>query len=276
MDKTIGNSWSIRSMMSILVICVFVSCQKVIDVDVRDTEPKIVVEGIVTDQRGHSVVKLSKTKNLSESNDFPGVSGATVTLSDNSGNLISFSETTPGNYTDSTFTGQPGMTYSLRVSVDGKIFTATSTMPHKINLDTLYITDEVLFGQSRKLANIAYQDPPGKGNCYRYVQYINGKKIKQIFTNNDDYTDGKYVDTKLWYIVEDDDDDDEKIKSGDTVAVEMQCIDQAVHLYWFSVYQSATGNSQSASPANPVTNINGGAVGYFSAHTVGRKEVNVL
>lgn len=257
----------------IFVAGALASCQKVIDVDVRNAEKKFVVEAIVNDQRGKSIVRLSTTKNVSESNEFPGVSGALVVVRDDAGNDYPFTETTPGNYTDTTFTGQTGKTYSLEVKIDGNTFTAQSTMPQKINLDTLYITDEVLFGESRKLANIAYRDPLGRGNFYRYIQYINDKKSKQIFTNSDDYTDGKYVDTKLWYIVDDDDDEDEKIKSGDTVSVEMQCIDDAVHKYWFSVYQSATGNSQSASPANPVTNISGGALGYFSAHTMQKRSV---
>ncbi|MEO6219108.1 MAG: DUF4249 domain-containing protein, partial [Ginsengibacter sp.] len=68
---------------------------------------------------------------------------------------------------------------------------------------------------------------------------------------------------------------DEKIMSGDTILLDMQCIDAAVYKYWFSLNQSATGNSQSASPANAVTNINGGALGYFSAHTLQTKSVIV-
>ena len=53
----------------------------------------------------------------------------------------------------------------------------------------------------------------------------------------------------------------------------MQCIDNAVYKYWFSLNQSATGTSQSASPANAVSNISGGALGYFSVHTVESKTV---
>ncbi len=128
-------------------------------------------------------------------------------------------------------------------------------------------------GRNTKLLNIAYQDPPGKGQNYRYVQYINGKKSKPIFANNDDYSDGKYVESKLWYIVDDKDNEDEKIKSGDTVMLDMLCIDEAVYRYWYSLNQSATGNSQSASPANAVSNISGGALGYFSAHTVQTRSV---
>ncbi len=259
----------------VLIIVFFSSCQKVIDVDIKNAEPEYVVEAIITDKPGDSRVLLSTTKNISENNSFPGINGAGVTITDNAGNNTMFVEDTAGVYTAVAFTGEAGKTYSLQVNVNGETFTANSTMPQKINLDTIFISDELLFGETRKLVNIAYQDPAGKGQCYRYVQYINGKKSKPIFVNNDDYSDGKYVETKLWYLVDEDENENEEIKSGDTVMLDMLCIDPAVYKYWYSVYQSATGNSQSASPANPVTNISGGALGYFSAHTIQTKTVVV-
>jgi hypothetical protein len=218
---------------------------------------------------------LSTTKNMSEPNIFPGVSGAAITVTDDAGNNIAFRETTPGYYLAPSFVGVAGKTYKLEVKVNGETFTARSTMPQKINLDTVFISNEILFGETRKLVNLSYQDPPGKGQCYRYVQYINGKKSKPIFANNDDYSDGKYVETKLWYLVDEDENPEEEIKSGNTVTLDMLCIDNIVYKYWYSVFQSATGNSQSASPANPVTNISGGALGYFSAHTIQTKTLVV-
>ncbi len=250
------------------------SCQKVIDVDIRNAEKKYVIEGVITDQPNMARVLISTTKNISEDNNFPGISGAAVTITDNLGNATTFSETTAGIYTAASLIATTGRTYKLEVKINGELFTASSVMPQKISLDTLYITNELLFGETRKLANISYQDPPGKGQCYRYVQYINGKKGKPVFVNNDDYSDGKYVESKLWYLA-DDDIEEEKIKTGDTVTIDMLCIDPAVYKYWYSLNQSATGNSQSASPANPVTNINGGALGYFSAHTIQSKTVVV-
>lgn len=261
--------------IGIIVVCLLSSCQKVIDVDTRNAEEKYVVEGVVTDEADKSFVKLSATKNISDDNDFPPVTGATVVINDNSGNNIVFTETSPGTYTAPVFIGSPGKTYSLEVTINGEKFTAGSAMPKKINFDTLFISNEILFGETRKLANIAYQDPAGKGQCYRYVQYVNGKKSKPIFVNNDDYSDGKYVESKLWYLVDEDENPEEEIKSGDTVAIDMLCMDPAVYKYWYSVFQSATGNSQSASPANPVTNIKGGALGYFSAHTLQTRTVVV-
>jgi len=261
---------------TLIIIATFLlsSCQKVIDVDIENVPKKFVIEAIVTDQSDSSRVMISTTKDFSENNDFPGVSGAAVTVTDDAGIITQFLEDSAGYYSAKGFQGVIGKSYVLRVVINGEIFTAASTMPSRVPMDTLYITDELLFGETRKLSNSTYQDPPGKGNCYRYIQFINGEKGKTIFVNNDDYTDAKYVEAKLWYLSEDEHDDDE-IESGDTVRLDFLCIDPAVYKYWFSLNQSATGNSQSASPANAVTNISGGALGYFSAQNVQSRSIVV-
>jgi len=51
------------------------------------------------------------------------------------------------------------------------------------------------------------------------------------------------------------------------VNIELHSIDPGVYKYWYSLDQGADGGS-SASPANPVSNISGGALGYFSAQAV--------
>jgi hypothetical protein len=265
----------VAGLLPILVILLFASCRKVIDVDIEGVEPKYVVEAVITDRPGDSRVLLSTTKDVSENNQFPAVSGATVLVTDDAGIVTTFTEDSAGTYTAPAFTGVIGKKYSLQININGKTFTAESKMPERVKMDTLYISDEILFGENTKLANTSYQDPPGKGQCYRYIQYINDKKTKTIFTNNDDYIDGNYVEAKLWYLTDDDSAEEEKIKTGDTVRLDMLCIDQAVYKFWFSLTQSATGNSQSASPANAVTNITGGALGYFSAHTVQSKTLVV-
>jgi hypothetical protein len=55
----------------------------------------------------------------------------------------------------------------------------------------------------------------------------------------------------------------------------MICNDAAVYTFWYSLSSGATGANESASPANPVSNISGGAVGYFSAQTIQRKTILV-
>ncbi len=251
-----------------------ISCEKVIDVDLNNADPKYVIEATITDEPGNAKVKISLTKNFDEDNGFSGVSGANVNVIEAGGPLVSFTETSPGNYEAPLLKGIPGKSYTLNVTIGSKIFYGTSTMPQRVNMDTVYITDELLFAETRKTANIEYKDPVGRGNNYRFIQYVNANKENQIYAVNDDYTDGNNINNKLFYFT-DTEDDPHNIKSGDQVKIEMFCIDPEVYTYWYSLSRSATGTSGQATPANPVTNLQGGALGYFSAHTYQTKTIIV-
>jgi hypothetical protein len=254
---------------------IFTSCQKVIDVNLSEAEKKYVIEGILTDQAGQCEVTITQTKNFGEDNNFSPISGASVSITDNStGITTALGEQPGGLYKHATLAGITGRTYALHVSINGKVYTASSTVPQLVNMDTIYVSDDTWFdGKSMKMTNIEYDDPVGKTNQYKFVRYLNGIKTKRIFINNDDLSDGRHTKTTLF--IDGDDNEEDKLKSGDSMKIDMLCVDAAVYKYWYSMEQSATGETQSAAPANPVTNIRGGALGYFSAHTFQTKTIIV-
>lgn len=258
-----------------VAVAFFCSCEKVIDVNIKDADKVYVIEGVLTNRTGGCQVLVSHTKNFSDNNSFAGVSGAQVRITDSNGVQHTIPETsTTGVYALPSFAGVQGMRYSLKVTIGGQVFTASSTMPRRVFLDTIFIRDNSFFNETYKLANVQYSDPPGKGNNYRFLQYVNGVKTNAIFISNDDLYDGRTVDTQL-FPQDSDGKDTINIKSGDSVKVEMLCIDAQVYKYWYSLDQNATGDTNTASPANPVTNISGGALGYFSAHTYQTKTIKV-
>ncbi|MBC8032742.1 MAG: DUF4249 domain-containing protein [Chitinophagaceae bacterium] len=254
---------------ALLALTVFTmsSCEKVIDINLNNASKKYVIEGMLSDQSGSCKVLITTTRNFDEDNSFVGISGAQVTIADGTGPELSLVESSNGIYENKSITGIVGHTYNLKVIINGEQFTASSTIPEKVLFDTLFVNDEVIFGELIKLVNLRYPDPVGRGNSYRFIQYINGEKDKTIFIRNDDLNDGRIIETVLFSLNDDDDEEESKISKGDEVRIEMLCVDAAVYKYWFSLDQSALGTNESASPANPVTNITGGALGYFSAHT---------
>ena len=249
----------------------FCSCQKVIELNLHDADIKYVVEGVITNEPGVCRVNLTQSKPFYENNQFPGISGAIVTVKDND-DEFSLPETQPGVYETTLLNGTPGHTYKLSVSIDNNVFTATSKMPLPVSLDTIYISNGP-FGEF-KFATVGYSDPPGVSNSYRFVQYLNGVKDPAIFWQNDEFTDGQTVLIQLDTGV-DKKDDPRNIKSGDTVMIEMLGIDDAVYKYWYSLHFNGGDGGNIATPANPVTNVTGGALGYFSAQTIDRKSVVV-
>jgi hypothetical protein len=240
----------------------------VIDVDLNSSDKKYVIEANITDQPGTAQVIITQTNNFDQPNAFPHISGATVTVTESGGATTTLPESSsPGYYESPAFQGVSGKTYTLTVNVNGKTFTAVSMMPAKIKLDTMYITDELLFTDTRKTVNTVFEDPVGFGNNYRFVQYVNGIRETQVMIRNDEYSDGRRIVAKLFYFTGDEDYEN-KIETGDEVKIEMQCIDKNMYKYWYSLDRSSTGGSGQATPSNPVTNLQGGALGYFSAHTL--------
>lgn len=270
-----NNSILRTGVLLLSLLFILGSCEKVIDVDLNSAEKKYVIEGVVTDSPGSSFVKISRTKNFGDDNFSDIVSGATVSVQENGTTTYTFTkDPNSDNYENSSLIGKSGSRYMLTVTINGQTFTAESTMPSKVNLDSIYVTDELIFTSNRKIVNAVFNDPPGLGNSYRFVQYVNGYKETQTMIRNDEYSDGRKIVNKLFYLSTDDE-EKRNIKSGDQVMIDMLCVEPAVYKYWFSLDRSAIGNGQQATPSNPVSNLKGGALGYFSAHTIQTKSLVV-
>lgn len=245
------------------------SCEKVIEIDLNTPETQLVIEGNVTDQLMRQTIRISKSVPYTDSNVYPPVSGATVTVTNDQGQSWNFLETQPGRYTSSRFKGEASLTYTLQVNVDNVTYTAISTMPQAVKLDGLGLKSFTFGDEENKQVEVYYQDPDIKVNQYRFTMQVNGLPVNRIFVENDRFTDGKEATSTLFY---NPDNDNEKLKEGDEVEVEMQSIDKPIYTYWFAIsQQTQNGPAAGITPANPPSNIDNNALGYFSAHTTERR-----
>lgn len=259
-----------------LLLLFLSSCEKAIDLKLPDNTPKYVITGTVTNEAGGCQVTISQTKPFTADNSFTGIAGATVNITGD-GATLPLQATSPGVYEAPALTGQPGHTYVLNVVIGGKTFTASSTMPQPVTLDTVYVQQQKgnnKDGSPLQYAFARYRDPAAEKNEYRFIQYVNGKKEKTVFIANDEFTNGNTVSNRLSFS-NDNDDPTRNIKTGDQLTVEMLCLDPVVYQYWYSLKNNAGGDGNNAAPSNPETNLSGGALGYFSVHTIQRKTIVV-
>lgn len=256
-----------------LLVIGFTSCEEVIDLELKNAPEKYVIEAQITNTAGGARVAISKTKTYGASNDFDGVSGAIVNIEDNLGNVNRLTESAnKGIYTSPALMGTPQNTYKLKIEVAGQTFTATSLMPAIVPLEDVYQYELNLFDGPRLFTHVKYTDPIGVKNFYRFVEYKNSVYTKSIMVSNDEFSDGKTVNQTIFpYEFT----EESKLKKGDKIRLEFLTIDEPIYKYWFSVDNGAQGGGDSAAPTNPVTNIKGGAIGYFSAHTFQSKEYTV-
>lgn len=244
-------------------VFILASCEKVIDIDPRYISSEIMIEGEITDDSiAPTSVKISQSLGLNDSRSFPEVSGAIVVISDESGVSDTLKESKPGLYTSNHIVGRLGATYKLNVIVDNKTYTATSTMPNtKVPLDTITLTNGF---SGSKLVTPIFVDPVGLGNFYRLKLQINDKFSEGLFLFDDKVVDGGVNQRPMF-------DQSTSFEAGDKIRVKMMCINEDVYQYFYTLDEQ----SQSGSPANPPCNIQGAKLGYFSAHTVSEKEIQI-
>ncbi len=237
------------------------SCTETIDIDFNDFDNQYVIEANVSTAEA-PLISITSIINFDETNEFPGVQGARVTLTDDFGNSDVLDELSAGYFSKDGFIGQEGRTYSLSVELDNEIFSSVCTIPNQVMLDSISIEKEEASIWSDVDADSIYnvfvyfQDPIEVDNYYFFVEYVNGEQVRS-FPMSDEYSDGEYLDWELHT-------HDRELNVGDVVTVEMRGITEDVFEYLRDLDQD---NGMSATPTNPITNIQNATLGYFSAHT---------
>lgn len=254
--------------VGILSLIAFSSCEKVINVNLKNAAPRLVIEGWVEDSGNPATVTICKSAVFSTNGNYPKVSGAVVKITDNLGTTFLLPETTTGIYTDTALKGVIGRTYNLSVQVEGKTYTASSTITRKAILDSLVVDNNpfggsIGGGKAEKWIGVSYIDPVGYGDNFQVVQTINGKEDRITHVADDFYSDGGsspfYISTgKI------------KLKAGDLVTLELRFIDKNVYRYLLGIQNLADGFTI---PENPNSNISGNVLGFFSAHTSQTKSI---
>ncbi|SFH26290.1 DUF4249 domain-containing protein [Pedobacter insulae] len=244
------------------------SCDKVIDLKLKQMEPKIVIESVITDLNTRHTVIISTTTNFESTNGKVPVSKATVVLKAAGGTTINFTEQTPGNYVSSRYRGIPGEKYTLTVTVNDKSYSATSVMPLPVPIKSLDQIEISFLGNVRKVVQLNYNDPAGIVNFYNNRVFINNLKRANYYLESDRFNDGNEVKNTIYI-------DEPDLVTGDVVRVQMLTIDENVYKFLFSITQISGNGGPPTTPANPNSNFNNGALGYFSASTTSEATITI-
>lgn len=237
----------------------FSSCEKIVELDLKNDEPKLVIDGAITNGIGPFTVTITKTMPINQSTAYNPVTTANVVISDDAGNTDVLTQVSSGKYQTHTIEGIAGRTYTLKVISEGKTYDAVSKMSKKINLDG------VKYNTSNNEVTPLYTDPIEFGNSYLFILFINGKKKKGFNVWNDNINNGILNVIPIGNI---------GVESNDIVEVEMQCITNSTYNYYFALNQFGSNIVSGVTTAqNPPSNILGGALGIFSAHTSDKKSI---
>jgi hypothetical protein len=253
----------------IYTICcsvLFVSCEKEIDLDLKESNELFVIEGIVHDHLGDNYVLISKTRAFNNNGEIEHVSNAIVRITDDAGNIFNLSEVSsiPGYYTNSNLIGVEGRTYTLSVDVGIDVITATSVMNPRIEIDSLSYNEEPLFGDGEIEYSITchFTDPANIVNYYRMKSFLSGEQLDGYVNWGDDAFDGRATGLPVF---------DAFYNAGDIATIQLLSVDEPNYRYFVGVASSQEGEV----PGNPESNLSGEkAVGYFGAYA--KSEISIL
>lgn len=248
------------------------SCETDLPLDLSESEPRVVVEGWITDLPGPYLIKVSyTTAYLGESPDVP-ISGATVIARDDIGGVDTLEEIRAGYYQTGHLQGQQLHTYTLDVTVDGTTYSAQNYLPRLgpiLGSDFEYC-DTCVFGEGYYVGIVA-QEPAGIGDFYSFRIYRNDSLFNEPFDNF--VTDDRLVDGQLSPFLY-----PYPHEEGDTIVAEVRGISLLSYDYFLTVFQQVSGGGSpfGSPPDNLLTNFNNNGLGFFGTASVARDTLIIM
>jgi len=257
------------SLLLFFLLLILAGCEKVIDVDLNETSPEIVIEGNLSFEDGVLKVIISKTGSYFSTTPSEKVENALVYLVDDEETLVNAKHIGQGIYKAEGLPARSGSEYSLHVEAEGREFVAKSTLHAPVKLDSLsyeYQNSARFFDGGYRIL-LYFSDPPGEENFYRVKVHKNGELLNEVgdlIVFDDSRLDGKGIQVRLR---------GQLFDRGDTATVQLLTIDKSTWHYFTTFREMASLNPGSPAPANPASNFSNGALGYFSAWSGDEKEI---
>lgn len=256
--------------LGIVFILFLTACEEVIEIDLIEENPFVVIEADLQQGTHHFDVYIKRTKSYFQAGAQPLVDSAIVELTNAIGEKQKAVELEPGLYRFENYEAQTGETYELNVEVDTLQFSAKTTVPSKPVLDSLSVEASIFQEESYNVI-LNFVDPGNERNFYRVLYALNDtfqNTPGDLILTDDRLLNGNPVNLRIMV---------KTFQFGDTVDVILRNIDQATYNFYATLSQIIVdmGGGNSAAPGNPITNIQGGAIGYFGSFANAKARVVV-
>ena len=253
------------TLLSLLLVLFFSSCEDVVTLDLETGETKIVVDAEIIWQKGttgnEQVVKISKTAPY-YNNTTPKVSGAQVRIENSTGDVFTFNETAPGNYVCTNFVPVIGMDYKLFVTAEGQSFTAVEKLTSVTPIDRVEQAVVPDFGGEDVIElTFYYKDPVDQENYYLTDYKSDFLLFPEYELTDDELYNGNEISTRF--------SDEDKIQPGTIVNITNRGISKNFYNYMNLLLEVYGGSPFSVPPGNirgnivNTTDANNFAFGYF-------------
>ncbi len=257
----------------ILLMLVLTACEEVITIDLNEENPFVVIEADLQEGIHHFDVYIKQTKSYFQVGTEPLVNNASVEITNASGETQQAATVEPGIYRFENYEAITGETYELNVKVDEQQFIAKTTVPSKPILDSLNIEFEEAspFQEEGYSVYLNFLDPADEVNYYRILYALNDtfqNTPEDLILVDDQLLNGNPVNIPIFV---------NTFQLDDAVDVDLRNIDQATYNFYATLSEIIInmGGGNSAAPGNPITNISGGAIGYFGSFSNAKARIVV-
>lgn len=242
------------------------SCTDVIEVDVPEADPRLVIEASLDWEKGTEgnvqTINLSLSTPYFDDEMFNPVVDASVKVTNNNtGAVFIFNSQNDGTYVTFNFVPVLNQEYSLEVIYNNETYSAKETLMSVVDIDEVYQSLDEGFDKDALEVNVLFTDPAGIENFYMMKFQRQGDYLSQLSDISDEFTDGN----QMSYFHE-----DEEFIVGDVVAINLYGISkQYYNFIKLLIEQSSGGGPFATIPAQlkgnciNVTNSDNYAFGYF-------------
>lgn len=247
-------------LIGIVFLSLFSACTEKVDLELGETQTRVVIEGYLVTEVDSSYVRLSLTQDYFNPVAPVYIPDGTVEISNDQGTVM-FNYVGEGLYKGPAgYIPDTAKVYTLKVVVDGKEYTSTATLYPMFEVDPVLQFDyKPASGFIDEGYAVTYYSVDRREDEV-YTRFNFGQNDtmfdQEILFTNADLKKFERVPFELPFY---------RAQSGDSVMLEFRSLDVPIATYFnalANLNSGAPGPFQTP-PANPPTNISGGAVGYF-------------
>lgn len=268
-----------KNLILILSIVFFASCEKVINVNLKDAPQRLVIDASIVWQKGtngsQQTVKLSTSAGFFQTT-IPKVAGAKVTITNSANLVFNFIEVpNTGDYVCNNFIPDFNQKYTLTVQYNNQTYTAEEQLVASPQMGDIEQRNDLGFNSEDIGIKINFNDFANQKNYYLFSFIVPSKVFPKYEVLDDLFNEGSRM---SWLY------SDTALKAKDKLTLTLFGITKSYYNYMTNVLTNASSDAGNPFPAPPAntrgnilnrTNPNDFVYGYFSLSESDRKEYSI-
>lgn len=237
-----------KKLIYILLMASIFSCEDVIDLELNEGEPKLVIEASINWLKGtdgnEQEIRLTLSTPFYEEGIIPA-NGATIRIEDSNGTVFNFIEDgISGVYRTNTFIPVIDETYTLFVDYQGELYQAEETLFSVSSIDSIEQENDGGFSGEDVEIKAFYTDPGGIKNYYFFEFLADFTPVPELEVYEDRFTDGNQI--FGFY-------SDEDAESGDELRIRIHGVSQRFYEFMFTLLQQGSEENGGPFETQPAT-----------------------